>query len=281
MNQRNALPLIVREPIVLTIICINGFALFLDAFPEVHTRAGHVIQWIDLGFLLYFLVEIIVKIRYWGSFKQYAADPWNIFDFVIVMLSTPAVFSLLYPVGAENLGVITILRLARVLRLIRPLRLVPDGDRILRGVIRALKASVGILLMLVFLNLILSMAATLLVGGIPEAREFFGNPFYSMYSMIKIFTVEGWYEIPEILAERGVTDGYILGLRIYVAFAALICGIFGLSIANAVFVDTLVADNSDDLEEKVNQLHKELQEFRAEATHWRTEEGPGSQKREN
>ncbi len=272
MNQQNALPLIVREPIVLTIICINGLTLFLDAFPEVHAQAGPVIQWIDFGFLLYFLSEIIIKVRHSGSFKQYAADPWNIFDFVIVISSTPATFSLLFHIGSEDLGIITILRLARILRLIRPLRLVPDGDKILRGVIRALKASVGVLLMLIFLNLILSMAATLLFGGIPEAREFFGNPFYSMYSMIKIFTVEGWYEIPEILAARGVSDGYVLGLRIYVAFAVLICGIFGLSIANAVFVDTLVSDNSDDLEEKVAQLHKELQEFRAEVAQSRTRE---------
>ncbi len=260
---------------MLTIICINGFAIFLDAFPGIHTRIGYVIQWVDFGFLLYFLAEIIIKIRYWGSFKQYAADPWNIFDFVIVVLSTPAAFSLLFSIGSENLWIITILRLARILRLIRPLRLVPDGDKILRGVIRALKASVGILLMLIFLNLILSMAATLLFGGIPEAREFFGNPFYSMYSMIKIFTVEGWYEIPDILAERGVSDGYILGLRIYVAFSVLVCGIFGLSIANAVFVDTLVADNSDDLEEKVDQLRKELQEFRTEATNWTPKEEGG------
>ncbi len=272
MNQKDALPLLVREQVVLTIICINGLAIFLDAFPKVHAYAGQVIQWIDLGFLLYFFAEIIIKIRHYGSWKLYAADRWNIFDFVIVILSTPAVVSLLFQFGGENFVVITILRLARILRLIRPLRLVPDGDKIIRGVIRAMKASVGILLMLIFLNLILSLTATLLFGGIPEAREFFGNPFHSMYSMIKIFTVEGWYEIPEILAERGVSDGYVLGLRIYVAFAVLICGIFGLSIANAVFVDTLVADNSDDLEEKVTQLHKELQEFRAEVAQFRTRE---------
>lgn len=272
MNQRNRLPFIVREPIVMTIICTNGFAVFLDAFPRMHADIGHILQWVDLGFLLYFVAEIMIKIRHYGSFRQYASDSWNTFDFAIVMLSIPAAFSLLFPVGAEDMGVITILRLARILRLIRPLRLVPDGDKILRGVIRALKASVGILLMLVFLNLILSMTATLLFGGIPEAKEFFGNPFYSMYSMIKIFTVEGWYEIPEILAERGVSAGYVLGLRIYVAFAVLICGIFGLSIANAVFVDTLVADNSDELEAKVDRLYEELRQFRTEAAHWKKTE---------
>ena len=71
-----------------------------------------------------------------------------------------------------------------------------------------------------------------------------------MYSLMKVFTVEGWYEIPELLAERSASDRYILGLRIYIAATVLICGIFGLSIANAVFVDTLVADNSDELEKR-------------------------------
>ncbi|MCY4170175.1 MAG: ion transporter [Bacteroidetes bacterium] len=264
MSEPKHLPLIVQEPVVLTVISLNGIALFLDAFPEIHSTAGHIIQWLDLAFLSYFFTEIFIKIRHFGSFKQYASDPWNTFDFVIVILSTPALFSVFFPIGAENAVIITILRLARILRLIRPLRLVPDGAKILRGVIRALHASLGILLILIFLNLILSIAATLLFGGFPEAAEFFGNPFYSMYSLLKIFTVEGWYEIPEILAERGASDGYILGLRLYVAFAVLICGIFGLSIANAVFVDTLVADNSDDLEKKVDNLHEEFREFRQE-----------------
>ncbi len=264
MSQVNQLPSVVREPVVLTVISLNGIALFLDAFPEIHSKGGSIIQWLDIGFLTYFFAEILIKVRHWGSFKRYMSDPWNAFDFVIVILSTPALLGMFFPIGTENAILITILRLARILRLIRPLRLFPDGAKILRGVIRALHASLGILLILVFLNLILSIAATVLFGGFPGAEEFFGNPFYSMYSLLKIFTVEGWYEIPEILAERGASDSYILGLRFYVAFTVLICGIFGLSIANAVFVDTLVADNSDDLEKKIDDLHTELSEFRSE-----------------
>lgn len=277
MNQIKHLPLIVQEPVVLGIISLNGFVLFLDAFPEIHATAGQYIQWLDTVFLFYFFVEIIIKVRYYGSFKQYLSDRWNTFDFVIVALSTPALFSLFFPIGAENAVIITILRLARILRLIRPLRLVPDGAKILKGVIRALHASLGILLILVFLNLILSIVATLLFGGFPEAKEFFGNPFYSMYSLLKIFTVEGWYEIPEILAERGASDGYILGLRLYVASSVLICGIFGLSIANAVFVDTLVADNSDDLEKKVDIFYKEFKEFRSEMLQNHNKKGTSSE----
>jgi len=48
-----------------------------------------------------------------------------------------------------------------------------------------------------------------------------------MYSLLEVFTVEGWYEIPELLAEREVLSHNLLGLRIYFASAMLICCILG------------------------------------------------------
>lgn len=268
MTQFKALPLIVRERVVLAVIALNGFLLFLDAFPSVNAHSHVWIQRVDMLFLGYFVAEVFIKVRHFGSFRKYFADPWNVFDFIIIALSTPALVSPFISLSAENAGALTVLRILRILRLIRPMRLVPDADKIWPGIYRALRASVGILLILVFVNLILLLMATLLFGGTPEAKEFFGNPIVSMYSLLKVFTVEGWYEIPELLAERGVSSHYLLGLRIYFASTVLICGIFGLSIANAVFVDTLVADNSDELEEKVEKLYEELREFRAEVARW-------------
>ena len=48
----------------------------------------------------------------------------------------------------------------------------------------------------------------------------------------------------------------------------LICGNFGLSVANAMFVDTLVADNPDGLVEKVEKLYEKSPKFRAEVARW-------------
>lgn len=272
MTPAKALPFIVRDPVVLAVIALNGVILYLDAFPSVNAHFHVWIQWVDMLFIGYFVAEVFIKVRHHGSFRKYFADPWNVFDFIIIALSTPALISPFISLSAENIGALTALRVVRILRLIRPMRLVPDANKLWPGIYRALRASVGILLILVFVNLLLSLMATLLFGGIPEAKEFFGNPFASMYSLLKVFTVEGWYEIPELLSERGVSNHYILGLRIYFASIVLICGIFGLSIANAVFVDTLVADNSDELEEKVEKLHEEFRQFRAEVARWNSKE---------
>jgi len=69
-----------------------------------------------------------------------------------------------------------------------------------------------------------------------------------------------------------LANRYILELRIYATFAVVMCGIFGLSIANAVFVDTLVADNSDDIEQKMDKLYDEFRELRSETRRLQSKE---------
>jgi voltage-gated sodium channel len=75
--------------------------------------------------------------------------------------------------------------------------------------------------------------------------------------MFQIFTVEGWHEIPDAIA-AGATDSWAALARIYFGLAVLVGGILGLSLGNAVFVDQMVADNTDTLEGRVDQLTDEI-----------------------
>ena len=129
---------------------------------------------------------------------------------------------------------------------------------------RALKASVGVVLVLLIVNVIFGLGATLLFGDVPEARAYFGDPFRSMYSMFKVFTIEGWYEIPDQMERLGVSGQYLLGMRAYFTVAVLVGGLVGLSIANAVFVDEMMADNTEAVETDVRGLHEEFRQFREE-----------------
>ncbi|MYF39770.1 MAG: hypothetical protein F4221_02790, partial [Rhodothermaceae bacterium] len=61
MTQFKALPLIVRERVVLAVIALNGFLLFLDAFPSVNAHSHVWIQWVDMLFLGYFVAEVFIK----------------------------------------------------------------------------------------------------------------------------------------------------------------------------------------------------------------------------
>lgn len=255
-------PFLIRDSTVVAVVLINSIALFLDAFPEF--PAGTLVFWIDYACLIYFIAEATLKIRQPGGFRAYWSDPWNRGDFLIVAFSLPLLVSPFLPGHLEHAALLMLLRLGRLLRFTRLMRLVPDAAKIWSGVLRALRASVYIFLMLAVLNLILAMGANLLFGSLPEAADYFGDPLKSLYSLFKVFTIEGWYEIPDRLASRGLSPGYIALLRVYFTVAVISGGLLGLSIANAVFVDTMVADNTDEVERMVMELRAELQEFREE-----------------
>ena len=157
-----------------------------------------------------------------------------------------------------------VLRIGRLFRFARLMRFIPDADRILTDIGRALRSSVCIFLSLIVLNLVLAMGATLLYGHMPIAEEFFGDPFKSMYSLFKVFTIEGWYEIPDRLDRMGASSNFVLSIRLYFILAVTAGGLLGLSIANAVFVDAMVADNNDNLIQEVKKLQTEVHALRIE-----------------
>jgi len=254
--------LVIGEPIVLSIIALNVFAVFISAFPELPEVLRTTFEWIDYICMVYFVIEAALKIRVL-TFANYWRSSWNKFDLLIVILGIPLLFNpplLGSPLGAYAIA--PLLRMGRFLRFIRVMRFVPNAAHIWKGVVRALQASVGVFMVLFGLNLILAMGANLLFGH--SLPEYFGNPIISAYTLFKVFTVEGWYEIPDLLAENGAPSSEVWTMRIYFMMTVLVGGILGLSLANAVFVDEMTTDNNDELEEMVRNLTQELQAFREE-----------------
>ncbi|MEL6548167.1 MAG: hypothetical protein AAFQ82_26305, partial [Myxococcota bacterium] len=108
---------------------------------------------------------------------------------------------------------------------------------------------------------ILALGATFLFREL--APELFGNPLTSLYTMFKIFTLEDWYLVPDLLAQRSGNPWMATLARVYFVISVLVGGILGLSMANAVFVDEMTLDNTDALEEKVDALRDEVASLRA------------------
>ncbi len=248
---------LIAEKTVLAIILLNALVMFLDAFPGVNKEVGNILRVLDHGFLLYFIFEISAKIVVLG-FREFWGRNWNKFDFIVVLTSAPALLSFI--IDVRIFSIILVLRLCRLLRFLRVLSFIPHRDQLLKGVIRSLKASVGVIISLLFLNFMLSMGATYMFGK--TAPEYFGNPLLSIYSMFKIFTVEGWYEIPDLLASRSGSLAMSLVSRVYFILAVLSGGILGLSLANAIFVDEMTVDNTKKLEEMVEGLTEEVRALR-------------------
>lgn len=249
---------LISERTVIALILINTLVLFLDEFPNVHSFTRGVLFWIDYACMIYFLLEATLKIRLHG-FRGYWAVAWNRFDFIVVLLSMPSLLAPLMNVHA--FAIFLVLRVGRLFRFFRIFHFIPNANKIFAGVGRSLRASVGIFAALFILNFSLAMGGTMLFAGI--APEHFGDPLRSAYSLFKVFTVEGWYEIPDALAEKGISASMIGVVRGYFIISVLTGGILGLSLANAIFVDEMTVDNTLTVEKMVGDLHREMNRLHA------------------
>lgn len=249
------MPLIFRDNIVMTFVVINALVLTIHEFYDPHP----IWFWIDYFCVVYFLFEISFKIKNYRETGSWQSS-WDIFDLVVVALSLPI---LLMPfLAIPDFSGILVLRLGRLFRLFRLMRFIPDSHRLMEGIRRALKASVGVFLALILFNLILGLIAALIFGK--AAPDRFGDPGIAFYTMFKVFTVEGWFEAPEaLLQNEAFTDPFWqFFIRSFFGLSVVFGGILGFSLVNAVFVDEMVMDNNADLESKVDQLTAEIQALR-------------------
>ena len=88
--------------------------------------------------------------------------------------------------------------------------------------------------------------------------DYFGNPLKSMYTTFRIFTVEGWYDIPDKIVVNSNEFSAVF-IKLYFVVILIIGGILGLSLVNSIFVDSMVMDNNDELEKKVDLLNKKIE----------------------
>ncbi|MEM1178139.1 MAG: ion transporter [Acidobacteriota bacterium] len=247
----------ISERVVMAVILLNTAAMTAAGFYAKGTSARFTLDAIDYVCVLFFVVEAILKIRRWG-WHEYRLSMWNRFDLIITLLCLPV---LVEPFAheAHYPTWLPVFRAGRLFRLFRLLRFIPDANGLARGIGRSLKASVGVFLALALVNLIFALAANMIFGEV--VPEHFGDPLRSLYSIFQIFTLEGWYEYPTMIAERA-GESWALGARVFFIAAVLIGGVLGLSLANAVFIDEMTLDNTKVLEDKVTDLTEEVRQLR-------------------
>ena len=177
-------------------ILLNMVAMCAESYEQ-SEAVEKVLIIINNIFILIFTTECFMKLvaLNWRYFKI----PWNVFDFVIVILSiTGMVFDQLME---EVLSFSpTILRIVRVIRVGRVLRLV-KGARGIRTLLFALAISlpalvnIGLLLFLViFIYAIFGMNFFMYVRYDAGVNELFNfeNIFRSMITLFPICTSAGW-----------------------------------------------------------------------------------------
>jgi len=242
--------LFLNEKFILGVILLNAVIIYMQVSGLSHP----VISILDVLCTTIFLVEMIIKIKDLGM-KGYWSSGWNRLDGTLVILSLPSLVELFIPTGVMDLSILLIFRLLRVLRFFRVLHFFPNFTQIIKGFKLALRESYAILLAFFVIIVIFGLINCSLFKDV--APQYFSSPLESIYSVFRICTVEGWYDIPDAIAENS-TPAIGSAVRFYFCMLLILGGIIGMSFINSVFVDAMVSDNNDDVKERLDSIEKKV-----------------------
>ncbi len=240
------------EKFILFVILVNSVVIYLQVSGE---HSG-LLTGLDVACTLIFIVEMIVKHRALGL-KGYWSNGWNRMDGILVLLSLPSLVALFFPVEAADFSVLLILRLLRTMRFFRFIHFFGSGiTQISKGFKRAMVVSRSVMAAFFLIIVIFGLINCSLFQNV--APDYFKTPMQSIYSIFQLFTVEGWYDIPNAVA-NGMSSPIANGLvKAYFCLLLVAGGIMGMSFINSVFVDAMAEDNNDDVKQQLKEMEQKI-----------------------
>jgi len=182
---------------ILAIIIFAGVVVGMQTYKGFEAEHHTILSALDSIILWIFVVEAVIKIVAEGTKPQnYFKDPWNLFDFSIVVVC-------FLPIGGDFLPV---LRLARVLRVLKLVSAVPRLQILVNAVLRSVP-SIGYVFVLGLVHFyIYGCMATFLFSENDPIH--FRNLQTSMLSLFQAVTLEGWSDLMYINMYGSADFGY-------------------------------------------------------------------------
>lgn len=241
--------LFLNDRFILLLILLNTVIIFLGGYA-VSEQDRFLISIADNSITALFIIELLIKLNAIGI-AQYFKSNWNKLDFFLILVSVPALMTFAFNLNMLDVSFLLVFRVLRVFKAFRFLKFIPNVNQLVAGIQRALKTSIFVLIGFVTYIFLIGILSFYLFNS--SGSEYFENPMIALYSTFKIFTVEGWFEIPEqIIANYPTSSSFFIYL--YFIIVVLTGGILGLSLVNSIFVDAMVSDNNDNLEKKIDSL---------------------------
>lgn len=169
---------------IIVMILLAAVLVGMETYPQLRNRYGPELELLNRIVLWIFVLEAVLKMMRHGSkFYRYFLDPWNVFDFIIVVVC-------FLPVDSSYAAV---LRLARIMRVMRLMTALPQLQLIVGALIKSIPSMgyVGVLLALNFY--VYAVLGVFLFGENDPIH--FHNLQTAMLSLFRIVTLEDWTDI--------------------------------------------------------------------------------------
>ncbi len=224
---------------IIGFILLAGILVGLETSTAIMTRHGDLLHFLDRVILVVFVIELALKIIAefplpWRFFK----NPWNVFDFVIVVIC-------LLPLDSEFAA---ILRLARVLRIFRLVTILPKLQLLVGTLLKSIPSMgyVGLLLSILFY--IYGVTGVFFFGKADP--QHFGSLGDSLLTLSGVITLEGWTGLMYDLL-RG--DHGVSSFKVITYFLSFV--LFGTMIMLNLFIGVIMNSMQEMEDEKFAEDH--------------------------
>ncbi len=183
---------------ILAVIMLAAVLIGLETSRDLVVRYGDILHALDAVVLWMFVVEAALKIlRHGRRWYLYFTDPWNLFDFAIV------VFCFL-PVGGQYAAVF---RLARVLRALRLITAIPRLQLLVGSLLKSIPSLAYVGLLLTVLFYIYAVVGVFLFRGNDPVH--FDALSTALLTLFRVVTLEDWTDVMYIqMYGSAVYPGY-------------------------------------------------------------------------
>jgi voltage-gated sodium channel len=169
---------------IIGVIVVNAIVVGLETSMTIMETWGPALKFIDRLVLWVFIIEALVKIvAVAPRVGRYFRDPWNLFDFTIVVAS-------LIPATGSFATVARLLRLLRVLRLISAL---PELRLIVTTLVRSIPSMGHVVMLMSILFYIYAIAGFHLFSLHDPVH--WGSVGHALLTLFRIVTLEDWTDV--------------------------------------------------------------------------------------
>lgn len=242
--------------IILAYASVLGF----KTIGEVETNYALFLQVADVFVTIYFVFEIAIKMVAEKRFINFFKSGWNVFDFVIVVIT-------LLPL--EQSGFAAIARMLRVFRVLRLFTARPELKAIIDMLIKAIPSIIDIVILMFIIFYIYAIIGNFYFQELPSGlwKDF----LVSMLTLFRVLTFEDWtdvmYEAMEVHSWAWIYFVSFVIIAAFVFFNLFVAVIIGemQKIQEKDMKDEIHEDSLklDVLLQEVKSLREEIKEIKA------------------
>jgi voltage-gated sodium channel len=226
------------------LILLSAIIIGLETYPGLAKQYHFVLSLMDKIIIACFTIEITLKIiakgkRPWTYFN----DPWNVFDFVIVLICL---------IPFDDMHYFVVFRILRVLRILRMITVFPKLKLIISALLKSIP-SMGYVIMLIGILFYVYAIIGVFVFGKNDPMHF-GDLHHTFVTLFKILTLEGWTDIMNIhiYGPAGSENQQIVSFWPFLYFASFI--LIGAMIILNLFIGVIM----NSMEESQREISDEL-----------------------